>query len=169
MKKVLIPLNDKRFGRLTVVSRVPRNEGGHAIWKCRCDCGSERKITSDKLRSGNTRSCGCLKTELQKLRLTTHGKSHLPEYSIWCAIKNRCNNPNDKDYKYYGGRGIRICKSWDKDFESFFNFLGVRPFIGAEIDRINNDGNYKPGNVRWATHKQQMQNSRPFLKANGRC
>lgn len=155
-----IDLTNKRFGRLLVLKRVPRNKRG-AYWKCRCDCGNEIITKSRSLITGQTRSCGCLQKEIAgKLGASfpgTHKMSKSPVYKTWYGMKQRCLNSHDKKYRLYGGRGIRVCPRWRYSFENFFEDMGERP-IGLTIDRINPDGNYEPDNCRWATALQQRHN-----------
>jgi hypothetical protein len=112
----------------------------------RCSCGVEKLFCIDNVRSGHTKSCGCLKVKLAKSR-TTHGLSHLREYGIWTDMIQRCTNPNRKAYKDYGGRGIKVCDRWVK-FENFIEDMGVAPFDEAELDRIDNSLGYSPDNCR---------------------
>lgn len=133
-------------------------------WKCRCVCGKELVVRQDCLRSGNTTSCGCQRkvhaaVAIRK-RCTTHGQSKLAEYFVWKTMKARCRNPKNLEFKNYGGRGIKVCDRWLNSFEAFLGDMGRRPTPAHSIDRINNDGNYEPGNCRWATWKQQAANRR---------
>lgn len=151
----LVDETGKRYGRLLVLRRGGSDRGRNAMWLCRCDCGAEARVLGGSLRSGDTRSCGCLRRE----RVTTHGKADLPEHSVWEGMLQRCENPNDPDFRHYGGRSIKVCKSWH-DFTNFYADMGPRPGVGYSIDRINNAGNYEPGNCRWASREQQMRNTR---------
>ncbi len=148
------------FDRLTVVSLLPARtlSGGRAQWRCRCYCGEWVPcVDGDSLRSGRTRSCGCRKLDLA----TRHGGRNGPHYSRWCSIKQRTGNPKNTSYARYGGRGINIYGPWSESFISFKNWLdenlGPCP-EGCTLDRIDNDGNYEPDNLRWATAKQQREN-----------
>lgn len=155
-------LGGKRFTRLLVVSQAPSRQ--EICWNCICDCGAERVVRQSNLISGSTKSCGCYMRD----RVTKHGHCRkskpgliTPEYEAWLSAKSRCRNPKYSKYEYYGGRGITICDEWVNSFSSFFEHMGPRP-DGHTLDRIDNDGNYEPGNCRWATWKQQAKNKRPW-------
>lgn len=147
----------KKFNKLTVISKEPKNKLGEVRWLCQCECGNKTIILSYYIRKGITRSCGCLMKELAKIRKTTHNFSRTSTYHIWQAMKNRCENPKSSMYKYYGGKGIKVCERWNT-FTNFLTDMGERP-IKKSIDRINNDGNYEPGNCRWATNFEQSRNT----------
>lgn len=153
-----------RFGRLTAINENGIKYGTHAVWECKCECGNTTRVPADRLKSGNTSSCGCLRTDRLVMRNLTHGSSYRSEYRIWCGIIQRCENNHIPNYQSYGARGIRVCQRWrqgetDKSgFECFIEDIGPRPSQLHSIDRINNDGNYEPGNCRWATPKEQAQN-----------
>lgn len=164
----LLPIGEK-FGRLTIVSTIVSRKHGARYVLCRCDCGKQRPFAIYQLKTGSVRSCGCLRRDSLLRRNTTHGKSHLVEYSIWAAMIQRCTNPRDKEYPLYGGRGIGVCERWLTNFEAFFEDMGIRSPDG-ELDRINNDRSYEPGNCRWASRRQQALNTRAnrLLSYNGK-
>lgn len=147
------------FGRLTVLSYA-----GDGKWNCACECGGQPAIKRSNLVTGNSTSCGCKRRETTSRLLTTHGKRHVVEYKTWLRMKQRCLNPNNPDFTYYGGRGITVCDRWKHSFEHFLSDVGGRPSPLHSIDRVDNNGNYEPGNCRWATHTQQMNNTRRNLK-----
>jgi hypothetical protein len=152
------------FGRLTVVASTERRADHHVVWRCLCTCGAETFVRSTYLTTGITTSCGCLNREITRMRRTTHGSarhgSRTATYRSWESMKRRCLNPNDPAFARYGGRGITVCDRW-LCFEHFRDDMGERPH-GLSIDRFpNNDGNYEPGNCRWATRLEQTRNRRP--------
>lgn len=147
----------EQFGRLTVVALVSRHRV--SVWRLRCVCGNEIVAPSTVLGCGNTRSCGCFKLERNREVPFVHGQTRTPTYRSWSHAKERCYNPNTKNYPEYGGRGIRMCDEWRNNFAAFFAYIGPKP-RGYLLDRINNDGHYEPGNVRWVTHKESANNRR---------
>ncbi len=153
----------QKFGRLVVLQLAGKDKWGKYVWLCMCDCGKEKIILEGHLRSGNTKSCGCLRIEKTTKRSTKHGhasvKQRHPIYPAWQSMIQRCINPNNKDYPSYGGRGIAVCKRWRK-FENFLEDMGEHPGKEYSIDRIDNNKGYCKSNCRWATKKQQMRNKR---------
>lgn len=160
----MLNLNGRRFGKLVAVSRVPKSQTmPEAGWHCECDCGKSKTVYTYHLTSGSTRSCGCARIA----RLTTHGQNGSKTHQAWRNMRWRCSNPNNPGYKHYGGRGIKVCDRW-KSFANFRSDMGDAP-VGLTLERINNDGDYEPGNCRWATYKDQLRNRRinHFITING--
>ena len=152
------------FTNRTCEAILVRLEERYTMWSCRCDCGKKVKVKAFHLKSGHTKSCGCLRKEIAKIgkHKITHNMSKTPEYKAWNNMKNRCNNPNNKDYKDYGGRGIKVCDHWLESFENFYSDMGDKPFpkILYSIDRVDNNGDYTPENCKRTTQKQQANNRR---------
>jgi hypothetical protein len=145
-----------RYGRLRVMERAA-NLYGKAAWLCQCDCGNTIVVAGVVLRIGDANSCKCLLHEGANHR--THGMSKTPEYRSWRSMKMRCLNPKARGYRFWGGRGITICDRWVSSFENFLVDMGPRP-KGKTLDRFpDRDGNYEPGNCRWATSSEQAKNS----------
>jgi hypothetical protein len=157
-------LTGQVFGRWTVLSRAPsRIERGNnpvTMWKCRCSCGVETEVRAHDLTRGRTVSCGCFKDEVTRARLTTHGHSvgkGTRTYRCWQNMINRCTNPKNKVFSYYGGRGIMVCERWRNSFQAFLEDMG-ECLPGLEIDRVENDLGYSKENCRWVTHSANALN-----------
>lgn len=146
------PAAGARFGSLTFICVAP-SKGRGAEWLVRCDCGETKSLKARNVNSGHAASCGC-----RRGGVTRHGMADTPIHNIWSSMIARCTNPRDSGWKHYGGRGITVCQRW-RTFENFFADMGERPSDKHSLDRINNDGNYEPGNVRWATDAEQQRNT----------
>lgn len=160
MKK--IDLTGAKFGRLTVIAESPVKTRNKVSWICKCDCGNTTQpIPGNSLRSGNTKSCGCIHAEGLRQRLTVHGLTGTRLYRIWQGMLRRCDNPKRKDYKDYGARGIAVCDEWKNSFQVFHDWAlsnGYEEHL--TIDRKDVDDNYCPQNCRWATRTEQVHNRR---------
>lgn len=170
----MIDLIGKRYGRLIVVSESQRHysKGGHVarMWNCVCDCGNKKVLSTGNLNSGNTKSCGCLRSEMIIKKYTTHGKCHTRLYKIYSLMKDRCYNKSTKAYRYYGKKGVSICAEWLNDFISFYEWAlknGYRENL--TIERINVNGDYEPDNCTWITQSEQVRNrtNTHFIKYDG--
>lgn len=157
-----INLIGERFGRLVVQTSVGKNPNGRYLWLCLCDCGNFWTVLGHNLKNGHTKSCGCLSAELASVRNRTHGQNRrgltTRTYSVWRGMMQRCYYKKHKGYKYWGGRGIKVCERWHK-FENFFADVGDIP-EGLTLDRKDNEGDYEPGNWRFATVQEQSNNRR---------
>lgn len=148
-------LKGQKFGRLTVISLTEKRNFYHVVWLCRCDCGNFREVVGNNLKSGQTKSCGCLHAEKNKTHAVKYGLSRTKLYSVWLGMKARCYYLRNKAYKYYGGRGIKVCRKWREDFISFRSFALTNGWReGLVIDRIDNDGNYEPSNIQFITKSE---------------
>ena len=152
----MIDLTNQRFGKLTVIRLDGKDHRHECKWLCKCDCGNETVVYGSHLRKGDTVSCGCVMRNVSR----THGLSKTRLYNIWQHMKYRCDNPKTDHYDCYGGRGITYCDEW-KDFSVFKDWALENGYTDElTIDRINVNGNYEPNNCRWATRKQQGENTR---------
>jgi hypothetical protein len=150
-----------RHGKLTIVGDPEWREGKRYL-SCRCDCGVVKLIRASRLGT-KTNSCGCARYDKHRARIQ-HGEARngkcTPEYAAWGSMLNRCYSAKSQFFKHYGGRGITVCDAWRNSYESFLSDVGRRPSSDHSLDRIDNNGNYEPGNVRWATHIEQHRNRR---------
>jgi hypothetical protein len=149
-------LTGKTFGRLTIVGYQ-----GKSRWKCICECGATKELVNGSgLRRGHTRSCRCLKSQEN----TIHGLSESSEYLSWASMKQRCSNRKNIGFHLYGGRGIKVCERWNDSFCDFYADMGAKPSATHSIDRFpDKNGNYEPGNCRWATPSEQVRNRRTTI------
>jgi len=152
----LINLTGMKFGRLAVLGRFGTTDAGQVIWKCICECGNIKNVLGNSLKRGRTISCGCYHSKNH----TKHGMSKSSIYKIWEGIIQRCTNPKNRKYSYYGERGITVCDRW-KNFMNFFQDMGPRP-VNLTIERRDNDKGYSPDNCYWATRSQQQKNRRTY-------
>jgi hypothetical protein len=164
------------FSRWTVVSYAGAGKSRASEWLCRCECGKEKTVAGSNLRREKSRSCGCLSIELAKERRLknidrftgarlTHGMFNTPTWRSWASMIQRCTNPARENYRYYGGRGIKVCDRWRRSFESFLADMGERP-DGLTLERLENDGNYQPDNCVWASKSAQALNRRERARSS---
>ena len=161
----LIDLSGEKFGYLVVSDRNPRKG---TFWNCTCQCGNQSVVSTSNLKNGNQTSCGCIRKQKAAARTYRHGMIGTREYESWMHAKGRCFNSDNAAYLNYGGRGITMCEKWKNSFEAFYSDMGPCP-PKYTLDRKDNDGNYEPGNCRWATRKTQNRNRRDtvMLDYNG--
>lgn len=148
-----------KFGRLKVKELVGYSKGRKAIFLCECECGTEKPVAGSDLRSGHTKSCGCLNIDKIKERSVSHGKSSHPLFTVWLGMRQRCYYLQHKDFSTYGGKGIKVCEEWDNDFGEFFRWALISGWVkGLQIDREDSDLGYTPDNCRWVTPLQNRHN-----------
>lgn len=161
MKK--INLLSQNFGNLSVISEYSKPNSKRKYWLCKCECGNTTIVNTTDLKSGHTKSCGCLKTKNNSTTTRNSIKANRL-YNIWRGMKKRCYLPTNKDYKNYGGRGISVCDEWKNSFLTFYEWSMFNGYSDAlTLDRIDVNGNYEPTNCRWVTMKMQQQNRRNNL------
>lgn len=152
-----------RFGKWTVLECSGRRFDSYQFL-CKCDCGTTKKLHGPALRRGDTTQCTKCANIKKARNNRTHGRSKTRLYKVWSSMKSRCQDPNSNAYKWYGARGIQVCERWQL-FENFIEDMGI-PNPGLTIDRIDNDGNYEPGNCRWVSHAENMRNRRNSKRNN---
>lgn len=159
-----LDLTGQRFGRLVVIERCGTSKEGQKIYRCKCDCGNEKEITSGNLRHGHTQSCGCINREITAKRnrdSAKHGGCGTRIYRIWYDMRRRCSYDKSINWHLYGGRGIGVCGEWEASFEAFRDWALANGYDDSlTLDRIDNDGDYCPDNCRWATKDEQNANKR---------
>ena len=156
-----------KYGRLKAVKECEENRHGLIYVLCICDCGNEKIVQKGNLRGGNVKSCGCLlKETASKTSRKYKNKMSRSYRNVYYHMKDRCYNPKSDRYYRYGARGIKVCDRWLESLDNFYEDMGERPFKGAQLDRINNDGNYEPSNCRWVSRSENILNREMSSKSN---
>lgn len=161
-----IDITGQKFNRLTAIKYTGLNKNRLSTWLFRCDCGIEKIIVTQNVKSGIVKSCGCYQKEYNSKRFITHGQTNTKEYHTYYKIKDRCYNKKCNEYRLYGERGITVCDRWLESFENFFEDMGLAPTPNHSIDRINVNGIYEPSNCKWATQQEQNRNKRNTIYIN---
>lgn len=157
----IVDISGQRFGRLTVTRMANSDKQGIVRWDCLCDCGNTKRVRGSSLRTGATLSCGCYHKDELVRRLTTHAASKSREFLAWLGAKGRCYNQRNTKFEHYGGRGIKVASEWLDNFQAFLDHIGPCPSLKHTLDRWpDKNGDYAPGNVRWATCEEQNNNRR---------
>lgn len=159
-----IDMTGLRYGRLVAI-RLLSTQNKQRVWLFKCDCGKYTRAQGCNVRYGDIKSCGCLRNEVTGNRSRTHGRSKTPEWNIWCAMRDRCSNPKARAFRFYGARGIRVCRRWQQ-FSNFYADMGPRPSPAHSIDRKNPFRGYYKSNCRWATDAEQGQTRRTLRRFN---
>lgn len=146
-------MTGKKIGKLYVEEYIGSDKIKGRMYLCLCDCGMDRVLSKSDLSS--YKSCGC--------NLPRNGSHKHPEYTVWRKMRERCYNPKQSNYEYYGAKGIKVCKEWNESFETFLYDMGPRPYPNYQLDRINSDGNYEPNNCRWVSKSKNMINRKSSL------
>lgn len=157
-----------KYGVWEILSHEKKQIDGRVYFECKCACGTIKDVIVKNLKSGASKSCGCVGKRKLISRSVRHNRRHTRVWRIWQAMKNRCGNKNIKQYRNYGGRGIKVCERWRNSFVAFYEDMGDPP-EGMSIDRIDNNGDYEPHNVKWSTSQEQMRNKSSNRKINGIC